>query len=411
MRLKVFPPLLSAFFLLTVYSLVGQVVLLFMAMVLVLIPLLSVIFSYASLTGLRISRESPTRLYEGETTQVSLTVRNSSILPKFFLELADSLPSSLGEGTPMFASGLRPKQTIRASYPIRPEKRGVYPLGPVLLAASDPMGVVTLHRRVPVPGEILVYPIFPRLSRFSSAGMETIGASLSSGASASGSSLDFYNIRDYMPGDEFRRIHWKSTARTGSPKVVERERPSLSHVFAILYFPPGTNPGQGKHSPLEYAIKLTAGLAWAVVEAGGTFTLALPSQDGLPNHLTLKSRSRFTELLELLARVEEPSSPISPSPLPRFEGSFRRSRDIVVFAGEVDSSLSSALEFPRASGASVRLVTFDGPSFRPEENSVFGMAARLPHSLLRSSDHPIIVRKGEDLGKVLEEIAGAIRGS
>ena len=42
------------------------------------------------------------------------------------------------------------------------------------------------------------------------------------------------DIRIYEPGDEAKRIDWKTSARVGRPMVVQRERPSTSRAWLLL---------------------------------------------------------------------------------------------------------------------------------------------------------------------------------
>ena len=45
---------------------------------------------------------------------------------------------------------------------------------------------------------------------------------------------DVMDIRIYEPGDEAKRIDWKTSARVGRPMVVQRERPSTSRAWLLL---------------------------------------------------------------------------------------------------------------------------------------------------------------------------------
>lgn len=78
--------------------------------------------------------------------------------------------------------------------------------------------------------------------------IETLGATLSlptvrkalgilEGAHASNKRFgadDVVDIHAYEPGDEAKRIDWKTSARAGRPMVVQRERPSTSKAWLLL---------------------------------------------------------------------------------------------------------------------------------------------------------------------------------
>jgi uncharacterized protein (DUF58 family) len=48
------------------------------------------------------------------------------------------------------------------------------------------------------------------------------------------SDVAFHSLREYVPGDERRNIHWKSTAKTGSYMVRQYEETRRSHLMVAL---------------------------------------------------------------------------------------------------------------------------------------------------------------------------------
>jgi hypothetical protein len=74
-----------------------------------------------------------------------------------------------------------------------------------------------------------------------------------------GRGYDLYRIRDYMPEDSARHVDWKSTAKSGSPKVREFTREDERKMRLVF-----DNPACGAISNERYenAVRLTASLAW-----------------------------------------------------------------------------------------------------------------------------------------------------
>ena len=49
-----------------------------------------------------------------------------------------------------------------------------------------------------------------------------------------GPGMEFYSLREYIPGDSFRSINWKAFARTGELMVNEKTRDAVTDVFIFL---------------------------------------------------------------------------------------------------------------------------------------------------------------------------------
>jgi len=75
---------------------------------------------------------------------------------------------------------------------------------------------------------------------------------------------DFKEIREYRPGDPFKFINWKATARnsTNTPMVNEFEREGKKNILILLDCTSVMLPGTELENPLEYAISATAGLVY-----------------------------------------------------------------------------------------------------------------------------------------------------
>lgn len=163
---------------------------------------------------------SPPVVAVGETGHVSLVVARpegrGGRLPSIHLWEAVDEGSGVAAGIAHLATG----DEVRTSYLLPTTRRGRRELGPATATVTDPLGLATASRTLPGTLEVLVIPrrvplVFPRLA---SAGR--IGQVLrerSWGATGG----EFHSQREYVPGDDLRRINWKSSARTGDLMVRE----------------------------------------------------------------------------------------------------------------------------------------------------------------------------------------------
>jgi len=86
-----------------------------------------------------------------------------------------------------------------------------------------------------------------------------------------GAGPDFHGVREYQPGDDLRRIHWKSTARRGELVVKELEEEHGGDVALSLLFPP-----EAPKDLRERAVRVAVGVAKAVAERGSNLILIRP---------------------------------------------------------------------------------------------------------------------------------------
>ncbi|MEC9264198.1 MAG: DUF58 domain-containing protein, partial [Candidatus Thermoplasmatota archaeon] len=66
-----------------------------------------------------------------------------------------------------------------------------------------------------------------------------------------GPGMEFYSLREYLPGDAFRSINWKAFARTGELMVNEKTRDAVTDVFIILDTRDVSRIGTVLKNPLE----------------------------------------------------------------------------------------------------------------------------------------------------------------
>lgn len=117
---------------------------------------------------------------------------------------------------------------------------------------------------------------------------ETVGAAQAEGLMQNRRSSDpseIFDIRDYVPGDDIRTVHWKLSAKTGS--LIVRQASDPSHYDAALLPDLGLRQ-QGETRPtaeeLVRAVSVTVALGEGLLRQGTAFCMVIPTPQGLELH-------------------------------------------------------------------------------------------------------------------------------
>ncbi|MCW3840019.1 DUF58 domain-containing protein [Micromonospora yasonensis] len=170
----------------------------------------------------------PDWVARGEPAAMTLTVRNTGRLRAANLVAEDRCAGRL---VPVPLLRLRPGHDTEVRYDVPTHRRGVVPVGPLRVTRRDPLGLVALARsygdRVPV----WVHPrIHPLTAVPTGAGRSLDGRT----DRVPHGSITFDSLREYVVGDELRRVHWRTSARVGELMVRENVDTSLPRLVVVL---------------------------------------------------------------------------------------------------------------------------------------------------------------------------------
>ncbi|MBB6121451.1 DUF58 domain-containing protein [Nocardiopsis algeriensis] len=246
---------------LTFGSLVGQRELVGLGVLLVALPALSALSLSGSIGRITHHRSlSPERVPAGHDARVGVRIGNmSATWPVSSVSVQDTLPTLLGH-EPRYGIGfLRPGATRDVSYLVRPAVRGVYPIGPLWVSVSDPLGCVRVSRLLGAPAPLLVTPVALPLTR---AGTSDSPRGEEPPRRPVGGIGEQDPIpREYRHGDEMRRVHWRSTARHGELMVRREEQDRRDLGAVLLDTRASAHRGRGADHSLETAVAVAASVA------------------------------------------------------------------------------------------------------------------------------------------------------
>ena len=139
------------------------------------------------------------------------------------------------------------------------ERRGIYTLGPTSLETHDPLGIFTVRIDYSETVNMMVVPRVIPLPQIEIApgGRTGEGKSTSSGLERT---IIAGGVREYVPGDSLRWLHWPTTARHNKPYVRVFDFSPASNWWILLDMDPNVQAGKGQKSTEEYSVILAASL-------------------------------------------------------------------------------------------------------------------------------------------------------
>jgi uncharacterized protein (DUF58 family) len=234
----------------------------------------------------------PSQVHEGDEVTVEVDIAASRRMRNIFLE--DTVH---GLGTARFAAARSaPGQRLIARYEVLCRARGVYLVGPVEVAVTDPFALT--ERRTPT-GEVdrlTVYPRVERLAGFPAVrGFDPAVVSTRPTFAPHGGE-DFFTLREYQVGDDLRKVHWPSSAKRDALMIKQLEIPWQARALVLL------DARADRYSTPEAFEHAVRGAASAVAHLHrGGFSPELWSTERSPGS---RADNRYQQAMDMLASIQ-----------------------------------------------------------------------------------------------------------
>ena len=237
-------------------------------------------------------RLSSRRVFAGTRVRVDLDLRNRGRRRTSLLLLEDRLPSTLGTPARAVSGEIRPGAGHTVSYHLTPHRRGRYAVGPLSAWVADPFDLVRQRIDFGDRHDLIVYPPVEDLGPAPSAA-PVGGAGESSTRQLFTTGDDFYTMRGYETGDDLRKIHWPSVARTG--ELMIRQDEAVRRASAVMLLDTRASALGDWPEAFERAVSVAASVGTHHLRAGFTLRLALADAPARPVDM-----DGFLELLALV---------------------------------------------------------------------------------------------------------------
>lgn len=170
----------------------------------------------------------PARMPVGETCRVEMSLTNDDRIASPVLTLRD------GSRWRVLVSPLAPGETVLAGYEVPGRRRGIVPVGPLRVRLGDPFGVAGRSSRILDTSPLTVHPRPEDVIAPPDAAGSPVVAGPRQLAPSPAAGTDFHALRPYVEGDDLRRVHWPTSARTDQLVVRQDEAPQVRQTVVAL---------------------------------------------------------------------------------------------------------------------------------------------------------------------------------
>jgi len=201
---------------------------------LVLLVFIDIFQLYSISKGVFAKRHAPERLSNSDENQLGIYIENWY---PFNIEagIIDEIPFQFQKRDIWFKTVLKPRQRKLINYTLRPTKRGEYEFGYIRVFVKSPLGLIMRRYNFNQTETLPVYPSFLQMRKYElmaiSNNLTEIGIKK---MRRLGHSLEFEQVKNYVPGDDYRTINWKATARRGSLMTNTYSDEKSQHVYCVI---------------------------------------------------------------------------------------------------------------------------------------------------------------------------------
>ena len=348
-------------------------------------------WAWVNLRGLEIRvTRSGDRGQVGAYLEGRVTVTNRTMIPKSWLEVAELAGSSPEPGGRGLSLDRRQTRAWRIDTYLA--KRGLFEGGHMRVVSQDPFGLFRMARDFSDPHTYIVYPAVEPLPNLDS---RFAGLPADSRLSRYFDQVttDVSSLRDWRPGDAYRRIHWPYTARMNSPMVKEfdvglaaqfwllLDLQRLSHFYPVADSRGGSGdsrfrgndgnggngvagaaPGYRSENTEELSVTVAASLAQRLMDLSLPVGMAVNAENGRllrpdngPDHLS--------RMMETLAAAQAANLPRLSEFLYSMRTHLNHFHSVTVVTSDTDPSWLPALLDLKRLNVAVSIVMVDPASF------------------------------------------------
>ena len=349
----------------------------------------------------------------GDLLEEQFGLVNYSFLPVLWAEIYDhsDVPGYSASRVQAISANSEQGWTVRGYC----RQRGLFTLGPWEVRMGDPFGLFRTVLQYPKFDTLLVYPPVANLPPIQLPEGTTTG-SIRSNVRALQLTTNAAGIRDYVPGDSFSRIHWRSTAHRQKMTAKQFDQEPSGDLWIILDMDGSVQAGEGEESTEEYGVILASSLADRVLRVNRAVGMVVHGTERVFIPLG-KGRGHLWRILRGLAHVAVASNGDLSDTLEAERQNLMRGTTALVITPSTDPAWAGELLGLTQRGIATTVILLDAASFDDgddrQERRTLAMRALLADqgipSHIVSRGYPFQIRLQQPAGRWEFKVLGTGR--
>lgn len=226
------------------------------------------LFIFNRNAGILAQRILPEKLSNGDENPVKIDIRNKY---HFIIRarIIDEIPFQFQKRDFLIEKQIEAGKNTFFQYILEPKERGEYHFGNLNVYVSSPLGFVSKRFTFQKDAHLAAYPSFIHLRKYELMALQS--EFLLGGIKKIrklGHTMEFEQIREYVPGDDIRTINWKATSKTSRLMINQFQDEKAQRIFMLI------DTGRTMKMPfnglslLDYSINAAMALSHIILKKG-----------------------------------------------------------------------------------------------------------------------------------------------
>lgn len=210
----------------------------------------------------------PEKLSNGDENAIKVDIKNNYIF-KIKVKVIDEIPFQFQKRDFLMTKEIESEKNVLFQYFLEPKERGEYNFGALNIYASSPIGFISKRFIFQKDTSLASYPSFIHLRKYELMALQN--EFLLGGIKKIrklGHTMEFEQIKEYVPGDDVRTINWKATSKTNRLMVNQFQDEKSQRIFMLI------DKGRTMKMPfnglslLDYSVNATMALSHIILKKG-----------------------------------------------------------------------------------------------------------------------------------------------
>ncbi|HMK05883.1 MAG TPA: DUF58 domain-containing protein, partial [Flavobacterium sp.] len=184
----------------------------YIVLILITFLLLDILILFFAKTGIEAHRTTPEKLSNGDQNPIRISIKNYYTFP-VSVKIIDEIPFQFQIRNFEIRRKIKASTEDEIQYELRPTARGEYFFGSLNVYVSSPLHLVSRRFTFDKDAMVPTYPSYIQLRKYDliafSNNLFQYGIKK---IRRIGHTMEFEQIKEYVPGDDIRTLNWKATA-------------------------------------------------------------------------------------------------------------------------------------------------------------------------------------------------------